>query len=131
MEKRSGVRSFWGALCMTLCLLGGVTACLWSEYNMTKATTGRGTLGLSFSLDEGLPILRDGETGEALVLLSPAEREQLCPLLPASMRLWWRIFENESAYIQKIWQFFAGLGRDDGGLGNSRAVNALVKEPVG
>lgn len=130
-EERSEVRSFFGALCLVLCLLGGVAACLWSEYNTTKATAGRGALGLSFSLEEGLPVLRDGETGEALVLLPPTERERLYPLLPASVRVWWQIFENESAYIQKIWRFFAGLGRGEGGLGNSRAVCAPVKASVG
>ena len=81
MERRRIGGSFLVGFCLTLCILGLAAACLLIEWNMQETTYGRAELGLTYTVEEGQLCLRRSDTGEAIQLLSPQQREKLLGLV--------------------------------------------------
>ena len=78
----SAKRTFFAALALSLCLLGLLLALFVINYNIRHTLYGQVEFSLSYTLEEGLPVLTDSG-GEPLWTLP----EEAALLIPAPTRL--------------------------------------------
>lgn len=79
-------RTFFVVFVLSLCVLGLLLSFLVIEYNIRRTTYGQVDVDLSYTLQEGLPVLTDG-AGEPLWTLPEEWRQPLSALVDAPTRL--------------------------------------------
>lgn len=122
MERRRIGGSFLIGFCLTLCVLGLAEACLLIEWNIRQTTYGRVEPGVTYTLEEGQLCLRRTDTGEAIQPISEEMREAFAPLVSAPCRITGWLLRQESAWLERAWDWIDGLAAGDGGVGSRREI---------
>lgn len=105
-RHRRTASAFWATLLITLCVLGLGFACLLIECNMQQTTYGRVELGLSYTLEEGVPHLTRAD-GEPLPAPLPSNwRQALRACVSAPVRLTALLLRWETDAVCRLWAVF-------------------------
>ena len=103
MLRRLPWRTFLTAFILTLCVLGLFCAFLIIEYNIQQTTYGRVDLGVTYTLEDGVPIVRIGGGGPLTV---PSAVEQTAKVVvPPPLRLFAALWRWECEAAAWFWEF--------------------------
>lgn len=120
-KRRASFRVFFIAFILSVCALGFVAACLIIEYNMQQTTYGKVDFGLSYTMEDGFPVITRTDTGQAVSLFTDRQREVLSPFLDVSVRLGVRTVRAVAR--GSVWAF----ERISSLLGQNEQQNALFR----
>ncbi len=101
--RRLPWRTFFTAFILTLCVLGLFLAFFFIECRIQLMTTGRMDLGVTYTLEEGVPVVTLAERGET-VAVPPAVGHTLDTLVPPSLNLFARLLRRENETAQQLWE---------------------------
>lgn len=96
---------------LAVCVAGFGPACLLIECNIQRTVTGRVEPGITFSLEEGMPVLTDTVSGNPMLRLSDEKRQGVAVLLPPSLRLLGTLWREELAAASRLWELVAERGQ--------------------
>lgn len=98
-------RTFFTAFILTLCVLGLGCACLLIEYNIQQTTYGRVDFGLTYTVEDGAPVVSRTDT-DATVTLLPADSRPLAETaVPAPVRLLAALWRGENEAAERFWEW--------------------------
>lgn len=99
---RSRISTWLTAFILTLTLLSLAPACLLIECNLQQTLQGRVDLGVTFTLEEGIPTLSSAESPPS----PPAERvwQGVSALLAPGQRIVGRLLRWESDLAARLWE---------------------------
>lgn len=102
MLRRLPWRTFVAAFILTLCVLGLLCAFFIIECNIQQTTYGQVDLGVTYSLEDGVPIVCvDDET-----LTVPPAAEQIAEVaVPPPVRLFAALWQWETEAAQWFWEW--------------------------
>ena len=102
MLRRLPWRTFLTAFILTLCVLGLLCAFLIIEYNIQQTTYGRVDLGVTYTLEDGIPAVRIGG-GEPLAVPSAVEQTAKV-VVPPPLRLFAALWRWECEAAARFWE---------------------------
>ncbi len=102
MLRRLPWRTFFTAFILSLCMLGLLCAFLIIEYNIQQTTYGRVDLGVTYTVEDGIPAVQiDG----AEPLTVPLAVGQACEIaVPPPVRLFAALWRWECEAAQWFWE---------------------------
>ncbi len=106
IHKRT-VTTFLTAFILALCVLGLGVACLLIECNIQQTVYGKVDPGLSFSLEEGAPVLTDTHTQQPVVLLTQRQQQGVAAALSPGYRLLCGLMRWETDAAARLWEWLA------------------------
>ena len=95
---------FCAAFILTACVLGLGVAFAAIEWNTQRMLYGRPYLGVGYAVEEGTPLLTDGE-GEPLFSIDEQRQQGLWALLPPSARATLALLRGEAAAFHRLWEW--------------------------
>lgn len=102
MLRRLPWRTFLTAFVLTSCVLGLFAAFLIIEYNIQKTTYGQVDLGVTYTMEGGVPSVRISE-GEPLTL-PPAVAQVYEVAVPPPVRLFAALWRWECEAAARFWE---------------------------
>lgn len=106
MLRRLPWRTFFTAFILTLCFLGLFVAFLIIEYNIQKTTYGQVDLGVTYTLIDGIPVVRAGESEPLTV--PPAAIQAVEIAVPPPVRLFAALWRWETEAASWFWEWIEG-----------------------
>ena len=101
--RRLPWRTFFVAFILTLCVLSLFFAFFFIECRIQLATTGRMDLGVTYTLEGGVPVVTLAEQGETVAVPS-AVGQTFDALVPPSLHLFARLLRRENETAQQLWE---------------------------
>ena len=102
MLRRLPWRTFFTAFILALCVLSLFCAFLIIEYNIQQTTYGRVDLGVTYTIEDGVPTVQIGG-GEPLTV--PPAAAQVCEVaVPPPLRLFATLWRWECEAAEWFWE---------------------------
>ncbi|MBQ5840380.1 MAG: hypothetical protein IIW40_00320 [Clostridia bacterium] len=101
-KYRKEIGLFCAAFILTTCLLGMWVAFAAIEWNTQRMMHGHPTLGVSYTVEEGAPLLTDDE-GAPLFSADERQQQGLWALLPPAARATLALLRGEAAALHRLW----------------------------
>ncbi len=105
MLRRLPWRTFLTAFVLTSCVLGLFAAFLIIEYNIRKTTYGQVDLGVTYTMEGGVPSVQIGE-GEPLAI-PPAVEQTAEVAIPPPVRLFAALWRWECEAAAWFWEWLS------------------------
>ena len=102
--RRLPWRTFLIAFVLTLCVLGLFLAFFFSECRIRLATSGRMDLGVTYTLEDGAPVVTLADRDETIAVGS-AVGQAVEVVVPPSLHLFSRLLRRENAIAQQLWEW--------------------------
>ncbi len=104
MLRRLPWRTFFAAFILTLCVLGLFLAFFVIECRIQQTTHGRVDLGVTYTVEDGVPAVTTG--GETLAV--PPAVGQVCEVVvPPPVRLFAALWQWENEAAERLWEQLA------------------------
>ncbi len=100
--RRLPWRTFLTAFILTSCVLSLFAAFLIIEYNIQKTTYGRVDLGVTYTVEDGVPAVQIG-SGEPLTV-PPAATQAVEVAVPPPVRLFAILWRWECEAAERFWE---------------------------
>ena len=101
MLRRLPWRTFTAAFILTLCVLGLGCAFFVIEYNIQKTTYGQVDLGITYTLEDGVPAVRVDR--EESLAIPPAVTQTAEVAVPPPVRLFAAVWQWECELAEWVW----------------------------
>lgn len=103
MLRRLPWRTFLTAFILSLCVLGLFAAFLIIEYNIQQTTYGLVDLGVTYTLEEGIPAV--SIDGDAPLAVPPAAEKAYKVAVPPPLRLFAALWRWECEAAKWLWEW--------------------------
>ena len=102
--RRLPWRTFLAAFILALCVLSLICAFFVIECRIQQTTHGRVDLGVTYTIEDGVPVVILADSDETLAVPPVAETIGAV-VLPPSVRLFAELWRWENELAERLWEF--------------------------